>query len=467
MINQAIFRAYDIRGNSQKDITPEISYKIGFCFSKINISSTNKLICVGHDVRLSSEQLSKALICGLKDGGADIIQIGVVPTPVLYFADKKFNPAGSIMITGSHNPKDDNGFKMLANGESFFGDQIKNLYTLLISINWNTHPMNYCENASENQTTNLCNNERIINTEYVNRVLQGIAIDTNLKIAWDPGNGAACVITKLLQERLPNKNIFINNIPDGNFPNHHPDPTVPDNLKQLIEVVKSENCDFGIAFDGDADRIGIVDNTGEILYGDQILCLFAKDIIKNNPNATVIADVKTSQVVFDQIKLYHGNPIMWKTGHSFIKTKMKETKALLAGEMSGHIFFSDKYYGYDDAIYAALRLIDLCSTSNKSVSEMLSEIPKMYNTPEIRIKVDEEKKYKIIKEIKDKLVSSGIKFNDIDGIRVTTELGWWLLRNSNTEAALIIRCEAQSKPKLKKLVGYLSSLLKEIGVTFP
>lgn len=461
MINPAIFRAYDIRGSSLSDINPATAYKIGFCFGKMNINNNNNLICVGRDGRLSSDALYQGLTNGLHDAGANLLSVGVVPTPVLYFADQKFNPAGSIMITGSHNPKDDNGFKMLARGKTFFGDQIKSLYHLLQSTKWdnNLYPNDFCDLKSYIPD----HNQTIVN-EYTDRILYGLVVDSNLKIAWDPGNGAACLITQLLKNRLPNKNIVINDVIDGNFPNHHPDPTVDKNLIQLLKVVKSESCDFGIAFDGDADRIGVIDNTGAILCGDQILCLFAKDILINNPGANIIADVKTSQVVFDQIQAFGGNPIMWKTGHSFIKTKMHDTGALLAGEMSGHIFFADKYYGYDDAIYAAIRLIDLCSRYKKPLNTLLTDIPKVYNTPEIRIKIDETQKLKVIEHIKNKLTAQGLVFNDIDGVRVNVDNGWWLLRSSNTEAMLIIRCESSSKEGLQKLVNYVSALLLEIGV---
>lgn len=449
MISSNIFRSYDIRGNSNSNLRPIDAYKIGYCFGELNISQDNNIIYIGRDGRLSSPVLFNALACGLTDAGAKLLSIGVVPTPLLYFADKKFKPVASIMITGSHNPKDDNGFKMVKSGKPFFGDQIQNLLKNIINSNIIDVKLN----------SDLDIEEIDINQIYIEEIIAKINVNPNLKIAWDPGNGAACNITNILKQNLPNTNIIINGEIDGNFPAHHPDPTIPENLTQLTELIRLENCDFGIAFDGDADRIGIVTSQGKILWGDQILCLFAKDILTFNPGATIIADVKASQVVFDQVKLYGGIPVMWKTGHSHIKTKITETGAVLAGEMSGHIFFADNYYGYDDAIYAALRFIDLVSRSSDSLDEMLSNLPAVYNTPEIRITTTDDAKFKIIDQIKNKLSQQKIAFNDIDGLRVHTENGWWLLRASNTQSAIIARCESSSERELEQLKSNLRTML--------
>jgi phosphomannomutase len=453
MINPNIFRAYDIRGSSLKDINATIAYRIGFCFSQMHSDVQGAVtICVGQDGRLSSQSLHDALVQGLVEGGANIISIGVVPSPALYFADKKFNPAASIMITASHNPKDDNGFKMLSGGKSFFGLQIRELLKLIEKTNWRDY------SPSQNMMNNAIQYINI-NDEYVGRILDGLTINPKLKVAWDPGNGSGGAITEILKERLPNNNIVINSEIDGNFPNHHPDPTILTNLQQLIDITISENCDVGIGFDGDADRIGIVTNKGRMIYGDQLLCLFAKDLLNLNRDATVIMDIKASQSVFDQIKRYGGNPIMWKTGHPLIKTKMLETNAILGGEMSGHIFFADKYYGYDDGIYAGLRFLDLLSRSDKSLDDMLNTLPKVYNTPEIKISVPEEKKFKIIDEIKKQIKEAGADIIDIDGIRVRSKDGWWLLRASNTSAALVARCESSSEEGLEILKSNLSKIL--------
>jgi phosphomannomutase len=448
MINSAIFRSYDIRGNSTTTLKISDAYKIGYCYAKMNINSNNNLICVGFDGRISSPLLYEHLVKGINDGGAKIISIGIGPTPLLYFSDKKFNPAASIMITGSHNPKDDNGFKMVANGKSFFGEQIQALLKNIQSTDWN---------IIENKQASI--EEADINKNYVDLILQGFNIKNDLKVAWDGGNGAAGNILNLLAKKLPNTNIIINDKIDGNFPSHHPDPTVPENLVQLIDVVKTEKCDFGIAFDGDADRIGVVTSRGTIIWGDQILCFFAKDILEQHPGSTIIADVKASKIIFDQVKLAGGKPIMWKTGHSHIKTKMIETGALLAGEMSGHIFFADKYYGYDDGIYAAIRLLDLLSRSKINIDEMLAQLPAVFNTPEIRINISDDQKFEVISSIKQHLQKNNVRFNDIDGLRVNNENGWWLLRASNTQAAIIARCEALSAIKLEQLKNDLSLLL--------
>lgn len=455
MINKNIFRAYDIRGNSMHDINHTIAYRIGFCFSKMHSDMQGRVtICVGRDGRLSSPSLHDALVEGLMQGGADVISIGVVPSPVLYFADTKFKPAASIMITASHNPKDDNGFKMLSGGKSFFGVQIQELLNLIEKTDWSDHkPLQSTARSAIDYID--------INDEYVDRILEGLTIDPKLKIAWDPGNGSGGFIIETLKGKLPNINIAINCEIDGNFPNHHPDPTNLANLEQLINVTISENCDLGIGLDGDADRIGIVTNQGKMIYGDQLLCLFARDILKVHKDRAVVMDVKASQSVFDQIKQYGGMPIMWKTGHPLIKTKMLDTNAVLGGEMSGHMFFADKYYGYDDGIYAALRFLDLFSRSAQSLDDMLNALPKVYNTPEIKIAVPEEKKFQIIDAVKNHIqeTGAGLDIIDIDGIRVNTKDGWWLLRASNTSAAIIARCESGSEEGLESLKSNLFKIL--------
>jgi phosphomannomutase len=471
-INKEIFRAYDIRGNSLTDLTEEVAYKIGFCFAGMTITKDNNKICVGLDGRLSSPTLCKALELGLTDAGAEIINIGIVPTPVLYFADKHFMPAGSIVVTGSHNPRDDNGFKILQNGKSFFGPQIQDLLTRILhdhvipasscvipakaGIQLNTS--GYMDSRFRGNDIEYDNN---IQSKYLKRILEEININPKLKIAWDSGNGATGNIIEALKKHLANKNIIINSKIDGNFPSHHPDPTNPANLQELIKLVKEQNCDLGIAFDGDGDRLGIVSGGGKILFGDQILCIFAEDILKENPNAAIIVDVKASQFIVDRIKSFGGNPIIWRTGHPFIKSKMLETKALLAGEMSGHIFFADKYFGFDDAIYAALRFLDLLSKSSETLDEIIEDLPKSYSTPEIKIFVSSELKLKIIEEIKQKLLGDKIEFNDIDGVRVNTEHGWWLLRSSNTESIIVARAESASRNGLDAIITIINKSLKK------
>ncbi|MCC8372437.1 MAG: phosphomannomutase/phosphoglucomutase [Rickettsia endosymbiont of Pseudomimeciton antennatum] len=500
-INRTIFRLYDIRGSSLLDINTTIAYKIGFCFTKLNISKQGNKIFVGRDGRLSSPALYQALVDGIISAGGQVISIGLVPSPVLYFADKIFKPQASIMITGSHNPKDDNGFKMLSQGKSFFDQQIQHLLNSILSTDWSSMtdkfiaPANVYSNDLKNgdnkqgvsersvdelrehaNTPKFCGansskqksmQELNIIDQYIDRILQEITINPKIKVAWDPANGAAGSIIDLLTLRLPNKNIVINSEIDGNFPNHHPDPTIAKNLEQLIEVVRTQNCDVGIAFDGDADRIAIISKKGRIILGDQILCILAKEVIDQNPQATIIMDIKSSGAIFNQIKSYGGRPIMWKTGHSFIKDKMQTTKALLGGETSGHIFFADKYYGYDDAIYAALRFIDLLSRLDKTLDDMIDELPKCHNTPEISIPVPDNLKFDIIQQIKEDLISKNIAFNDIDGIRTNSSIDsnrWWLLRASNTEAKIIARYESDSLEGMNSIKSELASLLAKYGL---
>lgn len=455
MINQAIYRAYDIRGNSQRDLSPILAYKIGFCFAKLTVSNKNNLICVGRDGRLSSPILCNSLINGLKSAGAKVIYIGIMPTPGLYFADQKFSPAGSIMVTGSHNPKEDNGFKMLKNSLPFFGDMIQGLRQEVENYDWPNIDLEV--EISDIQEIN-------IRDEYVSRLLGGATIASGLKIGFDPACGSAGEITKMLCDKMSCSSFIINDEIDGNFPAHDPDPTVPKNLEQLKKLVQANNLDAGIGFDGDGDRIGVVTNKGNILFGDQLLCLYAKAVLQQHPNAKIIADVKASGTLFDYVEDLGGTAIMWKTGHSFIKSKMKEEKALLAGEMSGHIFFADKYYGFDDALYAAVRLIEIMSEENITIDEMMESLPKAYSTPEMRIMTDDATKFQTIEEIKKQALLGGKKFNDIDGLRVTTEHGWWLLRASNTQPAIIARCESSSAEGLEILKQELREILAGHGI---
>jgi phosphomannomutase len=297
--------------------------------------------------------------------------------------------------------------------------------------------------------------------------LDGFEPKKKLRIAWDAGNGAAGHVMKKLSERIAAENFLLFEEIDGTFPNHHPDPTVPKNLEDLINLVEKESCDLGIAFDGDGDRIGVVDDEGEIIWGDQLMCFYAKAVLEDHPGGTIIADVKASNVLFEEIAKYGGKPVMWKTGHSLVKSKMKETKALIAGEMSGHIFFADKYYGFDDALYAAIRLIDILSDSNKRLSDLRKSLPKTFSTPEIRINCLDEKKFVLIENLKHNLTGQKIAFDDTDGLRVSNEKGWWLMRASNTQAAIVARCEAQNEPDLEALKAELKDHLEYCALEIP
>lgn len=451
MIDPSIFRAYDIRGNASKTLSLETAYNVGFHFAKMITSPMKNKIVVGFDGRLSSNKLYEALTLGLIDGGGDVSSIGLCTSPMLYFADQKFFPEGSIMITGSHNPKEDNGFKMLAGGASFYGDNIQKLLSQIVS-----NPQKYIAKTPLKKIYPV--NMRPF---YIERILKNIAINPDLKIVWDPGNGSSGVILRSIIEKMPNLNFIINEEVDGNFPNHHPDPTIPENLAGLIESVSTHDADLGIAFDGDGDRIGVVTRSGKIVFGDQLLCLYATELLQRKPGSIIIADVKASQTLFDYVLSIGGKALMWKTGHSLIKAKMKETGAEIAGEMSGHIFFKDGYLGFDDGIYAGLRLIDVITKSNISLDEFIENLPKAINTPEIRIDVEESKKFQIIEKIKDKLRKLDLTYCDIDGVRLNIPEGWWLLRASNTQAALIARCESNTDERLQIVIKNLNKFLKD------
>lgn len=441
--DSTILREYDIRGIVGETLSSEDAYFIGKGLATIvlNDYDLGNNICVGFDGRLSSPELSNALIEGIISTGANVVNIGLGPTPMLYFAAHHLKAAAAIMVTGSHNPPTHNGFKMMVGTKSFFGEDIKKLGKIVAEGNL--------------LKGNGSATEQSVSAEYLDALAEPLEkLDSSredLTIAWDAGNGAAGAITEQLIARIPGKHIPLFTEIDGNFPNHHPDPTVVENLQDLIKTVKDKKCDFGVAFDGDGDRIGVIDSKGRIIWGDQLMVLFAKDIISKAPGATIIADVKASQTLFDKIAEFGGEPIMWKTGHSLVKTKMKETKALVAGEMSGHIFFADEYFGFDDGIYAAIRLIKLAIESDTKITDIIDQLPETFTTPEIRIDCGEAQKFEAIKAIKERLANTDADVNDVDGVRVRTEEGWWLMRASNTQSCIVARCEASSKQGLEIL----------------
>jgi phosphomannomutase len=369
---------------------------------------------------------------------------------MLYFGVKYFEADAGVMITGSHNPPEYNGFKLLLKNRPIFGNDIQEIGKIAAEGNF----------INENGSLR----EENIKEKYIKRILQDSVISRKLKVAWDCGNGVGGVILPSLLSHLQNQNFSIYDKVDENFPNHHPDPTIPENLIDLRKVVLKNKCDLGIAFDGDADRIGVIDAKGEILWGDQLMIIFAKDVLAKHPGATIISEVKASQTLYDKITEMGGNPIMWKTGHSYIKEKLKEEKALLAGEMSGHIYFADEYYGYDDALYAAIRLLSILSSSTKKLYEIRQELPKTFSTPELRIEVEEDRKFIIPKEVEKRLKAEKADYSTIDGVRVNTENGWWLVRASNTQSILVARCEGKSKEDLKILKENLSDQLEQSGV---
>ncbi|MEE2957287.1 MAG: phosphomannomutase/phosphoglucomutase [Pseudomonadota bacterium] len=451
--NSTILREYDIRGLIDKTLTYKDAEFIGRAFGTMVADAKGTSICVGYDGRLSSPDFERAVIDGVTASGLTAIRIGLVPTPMLYYAVHKLPTDAGIMITGSHNPPDYNGFKFMMGKEPFFGKQIQQLGTI-------------AANGSFKTGLGLVREQKVQRL-YVDRLLADYNGERQLKLAWDSGNGAAGKVMSELCSRLPGQHILLNVEIDGNFPSHLPDPTLPAALEQLRQVVLEEKCDFGIAFDGDGDRIGVVDNEGQILWGDQLLTIFASEILKQNPGAKIIADVKASQVLFEEVTRLGGEPILCRTGHSFIKEKMLKTKALLAGEMSGHIFFSDKYFGYDDALYAAIRLLSLLSRKKISLANIRKRLPKFVNTSELRFECNETRKFGVIEEVLLRTKRKGAKVIEIDGVRVYTQDGWWLLRASNTENALVARCEAKDNAGLMRLCASLLKELKKSGLNPP
>lgn len=448
----SILREYDIRGVLDETLSAADAYAIGRAFGsfKMEWKTSKPRIAVGRDGRLSSPKLEEAVIRGLIECGAEVIRIGVGPTPLLYFAVCTDRLDGGIMITGSHNPPNHNGFKFMLGRKSFYGEDIKKLGVIAESGAYI---------SGEGKVT-----EKNYERDYIDALLGAYAGGRNLKIAWDSGNGATGRIVRELVKKLPGEHVTLFTEIDGTFPNHHPDPSVAKNLADLINTVLTKNCDVGIAFDGDGDRIGVVDETGEIIWGDQLLAIYAADVLARNKGATIIADVKASQMLFDEVARLGGVPLMWKSGHSLIKTKMAETGAIIAGEMSGHMFFADKYFGFDDGIYAGVRLIALLAEAKVQLSELRKALPGTCSTPEMRIECEETRKFIIIDEVKSRLQKSGANFSDVDGVRVMNKDGWWLLRASNTQAVLVARCESSSDDGLARLHKSLTEELAISGV---
>ena len=447
--NPTILREYDIRGIVGDTLNESDAYALGRTFAAKARDEEARRIAVGRDGRTHSGMLEAALIRGLTESGIDVVQVGMGPSPMLYFATHYLDVDGGIQVTGSHNPANYNGFKLLLKGRSVFGKEIQDIGERAAEGNW----------IQGNGTVE----EVDIREAYVNRLLEGFS-GKAFRIGWDAGNGAAGPVLDMLVERLPGHQHVIFSEVDGSFPNHHPDPTVEANLADLKDLVAREQLDFGIAFDGDGDRIGAVDGEGRVIWGDQLLMILAEPVLKEQPGATIIADVKASQLLFDRVGELGGTPLMWKTGHSLIKSKMKETGSPLAGEMSGHIFFKHRWYGFDDALYAAVRLIEAVSASGKSLTELKSAMPVAVATPELRFQVDESRKFAIVDEVRNRLTSDGARVDATDGVRVSTSDGWWLLRASNTQDVLVARAESSDQAGLGRLVGQIDDQLAKSGV---
>ncbi|MFH1220134.1 MAG: phosphomannomutase/phosphoglucomutase [Candidatus Eisenbacteria bacterium] len=447
-LNPEIFREYDIRGRVGVDLTDRSVALLAKATGSYLQQHGAKRVSLASDNRLSSDGFRGIVARELAGLGLGVTDFGVIPTPVFYFTLFRYPVDGGIMITGSHNPPEFNGFKVASGKSTIYGDEIRKIRDIAARIG-STPGGGRIEKADPREA-------------YIEAVLSQIDIKRNLRIAVDCGNGTAGLVVRDMFARLGTSAELLYSEPDGRFPNHHPDPTVPRNLEDLIRAVRGGRLEAGIAYDGDADRIGVIDEKCEILWGDKLLILFARDIIARHPGCKVIFEVKCSQALPEAITSAGGVPIMWKTGHSLIKEKMKEEGALLAGEMSGHIFFNDRYYGYDDAVYASLRLLEILSRSRSSLSSQLSDVPKYFITPEIRLDCPDRLKFKVVEDLKH-LLKPDHQVIDIDGVRVVYPDGWGLVRASNTQPVLVLRFEARTQARLTEIRAELMSRLQEVG----
>ncbi len=449
-INPLIFREYDIRGIVGKDLNDYTAILIGKGFGTYMQRKNLNNIVIGRDCRLSSDYLFENISKGLIETGCNVIDIGTVPTPILYYALFTLNVDGGIMITGSHNPPEYNGFKLCLGKDTIYGKEIQKILKIIQENNL-LHG-----NGKITPYKDIIKNY----TEYILSILK---LDKRIPTAViDAGNGTASIVSPNLLKKLGANVIPLFCEMDGNFPNHHPDPTIPNNLIHLINTVKETKADIGIAYDGDADRIGIVDESGNIIWGDKLLLIYARDLLKKKPNSKIIYEVKCSMLLEQDILKNNGIPIMWKAGHSLIKGKMKETGASLAGEMSGHIFFADEYFGYDDAIYASCRILRIISESNKNVSEFLSDLTQTYSTPEIRLDCPDEIKFNLINKLQDYFINNKYKTITVDGVRIEFNDEWGLVRASNTQPALVLRFEAYTQERLYEIKEFIMSTVEKI-----
>jgi phosphomannomutase/phosphoglucomutase len=451
-MNPEVFREYDIRGVVDRDLNPDFVYLLGRAIGTYAMRHSVRQMTLGRDCRLSSEAYLDIVSRGIRAAGVNIIDIGLCATPMLYFSIRHFQADGGIMITGSHNPPDFNGFKICIGPDTIYGEEIQVLRRII-------------ESSSFVTGEGIFRKEDITRT-YQDYLFQHVDIGEGLKIVLDGGNGVGgffalpllrrygCLVTELYCD------------PDGRFPNHFPDPTIPENLRELIRLVRDEKAEAGIAYDGDADRIGVITDRGDVLWGDELLLLFSRYILKKNPHAAIIGEVKCSQKLYDDITKNGGRAIMWKAGHSLIKGKMKEEKALLAGEMSGHIFFADRYFGYDDAIYATLRLLEILSETGMKLSELLADVPRTYTTPEIRVDCPDRIKFRVVDAVREHFKKTH-DIISIDGVRVPFVDGWGLLRASNTQPVLVLRFEAATEERLavirKRIEDVLDGILKSFA----
>lgn len=453
IFDPVILRAYDIRGEVGVNLGENDAVALGRAFGTFIRNKGGQNVCIGYDGRLSSPQLAEATIHGLLSTGIDVENIGLGPTPMLYFSVKDRMADGGIMITGSHNPPSHNGFKLTLSGGPVFGEAVQELGKI-------------AESGSFAKGKGLLK-DYSVQDSYIKRLLKDLNLARPLKIAWDPGNGVAGNVLQELVKQMPGEHILLNEKVDGNFPAHHPDPTVDENLKELRNAVLDNTCDMGIAFDGDGDRIGVLDSNGNVIRGDTLLTIYAREILETNPGSPIIGDIKCSQVFLDEIKRLGGKPVLWKTGHSLIKNKLAELQSPLAGELSGHIFFADKYYGFDDALYCSIRLMNEVAMFEKGLSEITAHMPRLFNTPEFRIDIDEDRKFGFIDDIGSFLkdnISEDAEIIDIDGIRMNLQNGWVLIRASNTQNVISLRMEAKSEEALNEIKGLVKIGFDKFGL---
>ena len=448
-IDASIFRAYDIRGVVADALTPEACEQIGRAFGSEALARGQKTVNLARDGRLSGPDLIAALSKGIRSTGCDVINIGMVPTPVLYFSTYHLETGTGIMVTGSHNPPEYNGLKMMIGGDTLFGDGIQDLYQRLVNDDLASGEGGYSETD--------------IMDAYLDRILGDIKLSRKMRIASDCGNGVAGVCATQLFERLGCEVEELFTEVDGTFPNHHPDPAKVENLEDIRAVVKKESLELGLAFDGDGDRVGVIDDKGQIIWPDRQMILYSRDILDRNPGARIIYDVKCSTLLPKAISEAGGEPEMWKTGHSFVKARIKETGAALGGEMSGHIFFKERWYGFDDALYSAARLLEILSRDDRPVSEIFGEIPDSVNTPELGIKFEEGEHHKFMQAFIENAKFDGAKLTTIDGIRADFDKGWGLVRASNTTPSLVIRFEADSQSDLEQIQANFRTAMLDVN----
>jgi phosphomannomutase / phosphoglucomutase len=468
MISSKIFREYDIRGRVPEELNSDMAFALGMAFGVFlkRRDPGAKKVSVGRDVRLSSEDLASALINGIRTKGLDVVDLGVCPTPLQYFSIFRLGLDGGIMVTGSHNPPEYNGFKISVGKETIHGQDIQALGKIIAD------EISSCEQDSSSLNGRLETYDII--EEYTKYMLNEFSyLDgpgfRRLKIVIDAGNGAAGPVAPRILCSIGCDVIPLYCEPDGNFPNHHPDPTVVENIRDLIAETRNSGADMGVGYDGDSDRIGVVNKDGDIIWGDQLMIALSREILKEHPGASVIADVKCSQLLFDDVRKHGGVPVMWKTGHSLIKQKMRDDKALLAGEFSGHIFIGDRYFGFDDALYTTFRLVEIMKKTGKDIGELLSDIPRLFFTPEIRLDCPDEKKCGIVSSIVNKFIAYNkngeaphkvLSVNTTDGARILFENGWGLVRTSNTQPIIVMRLEAGSEKSLTDYREFLEMEFK-------